>query len=72
LSLQIKCISDNSPQWTLRFCSQSLTVQLRTLLLRHSTGYAADCVCKQSSYCYMCCSTQCWRDTLSVCIYKQI
>ena len=36
-------MSDNSRQWTLHYHLHSLTVQLRLLLLRHSSSYAADC-----------------------------
>ena len=36
-------MSDKSRQWTLHYRSLSLTVQLCTLLLRHSSSYAADC-----------------------------
>jgi len=36
-------MSDNFRQWTLHYHSYSLTVQLRLLLLRHSSSYAADC-----------------------------
>jgi hypothetical protein len=126
---------------TLHYRSHSLTVQLRTVLLKHSSSYAADCcrrtkqlllhvllthwprdtlsessykqkeiegvsvtilaswlfitvrthwlssfvlccsdtvlatqqtaAAEQSSCCYMCCSTHCWRDTLSESSYKQ-
>jgi len=35
-------MSDNSRQWTLHYRSHTLTVQLRLLLLRHSSSYAAD------------------------------
>ena len=36
-------MSDNSRHWTLHYRSHSPTVQLRLLLLRHSSSYAADC-----------------------------
>jgi len=36
-------MSDKSRQWTLHYRLHSLTVQLRLLLLRHSSSYAADC-----------------------------
>jgi len=67
----MKCISDNSRQWTLHFCLHSLTVQLRTLLLRHSSSYAADCSRRTKQLLLYVLLTHCSRDTLSESSYKQ-
>jgi len=71
MHLQLKCISDNSRQWTLHYCSHSLTVQLRTVLLRHSSSYAADC-CRRTKQLllHVLLHTHCSRDTLSESSYK--
>ena len=63
--------SDNSHQWTLYYRSHSLTVQLRTVLLRHSSSYAADCCRRTERLSLHVLLTQCSRDTLSESSYKQ-
>ena len=64
-------MSDNSRQWTLHYRSHSLTVQLRTLLLRHNSSYAADCYCRKKQLLLHVLLTHCSRDTLSESSYKQ-
>ena len=64
-------MSDNSRQWTLYYRSHSLTVQLRTLLLRHSSSYAADCSRRTKQLLLHVLLTQCSRDTLREPSYKQ-
>ena len=64
-------MSYKSGQWTLHYRSHSLTVQLRTLLLRHSSSYAADC-CRRTKRLLLHVSlTHCSRDTISESSYKQ-
>ena len=64
-------MSDNSCQWTLHYRSHSLTVQLRLLLLRHSSSYAADCPRRAKQLLLHVLLTHCSRDTLSESSYKQ-
>ena len=64
-------MSDNSRRWTLHYRSHSLTVQLRTLLLRHSSSYAADCCRRTKQLLLHVFLTHCLRDTLSESSYKQ-
>ena len=64
-------MSDNSRQWTLHYRSHSLTVQLRTLLLRHSSSYAADCSRRTKQLLLHVLLTHCTRDILSESSYKQ-
>ena len=64
-------MSDNSRQWTLHYSSHSLTVQLRTVLLRHSSSYAADCSRRTKQLLLHVVLTHCSRDTLSESSYKQ-
>ena len=64
-------MSDNSRQWTLHSRSHSLTVQFRTLLLRHSSSYAADCSRRTKQLLLHVLLTHCSRDTLSESSYKQ-
>jgi len=64
-------MSDNSRQWTLHYRSHSLTVQLRTVLLRYSSSYAADCCRRAKQLLLHVLLTHCSRDTLSESSYKQ-
>ena len=64
-------MSDNSRQWTLHYRSHSLAVQLRTLLLRHSSSYASDCYRRTKQLLLHVLLTHCSRDTLSESSYKQ-
>jgi len=64
-------MSDNSRRWTLHYRSHSMTVQLRTLLLRHSSSYAADCSHRTKQLLLHVLLTHCSRDTLSESSYKQ-
>jgi hypothetical protein len=64
-------MSDNSRQWTLRYSSHSLTVQLRLLLLRHSSSYAAECCRRTKQLLLHVLLTHCSHDTLSESSYKQ-
>ena len=64
-------MSDNSRLWTLHYRSHSLTVQLRTLLLSHSSSYAADCFRRTKQLLLHVLLTHCSRDTLSESSYKQ-
>jgi hypothetical protein len=64
-------MSDNSRQWTLHYRSHSLTVQLRTVLLRHSSSYAADSCRRTKQLLLHVVLMHCLRDTLSESSYKQ-
>ena len=64
-------MSDKSRQWTLHYRSHSLTVQLRTLLLRHSSSYAADCSRRTNQLLLHVVLTHYSRDTLSESSYEQ-
>ena len=64
-------MNDNSRQWTLHYRSHSLTVQLRTLLLRHSSSYAADCCRMTKQLLLHVLLSHCSRDALSESSYKQ-
>ena len=64
-------MSDNSRQWTLHYRSHSLTDQLFTLLLRHSSTYAADCSRRTKQLLLYVLLTHSSRDTLSESRYKQ-
>jgi len=64
-------MSDNSRQLTLHYRSHSLTVQLHTVLLRHSSSYAADCCRRSKQLLLHVLLTHCSRDTLSESSYKQ-
>ena len=60
-------MSDNSRQWTLHYRSHShsLTVQLHTLLLSHSSSYAADCSRRTKQLLLHVIITHCSRDNLA-------
>jgi len=64
-------MSDNSRQRTLHYRSHSLTVQLHTLLLRHSSSYAADCCRRTKQLLLHALLMHCSHDTLSESSYKQ-
>ena len=71
MHLQLKCLSDNFCQWTLHVCLHSLTVQLQTLLLRHSSSYAANCSRRTKQLLLHVVLTHCSSITLSESSYKQ-
>ena len=64
-------MSDNSRQWALHYRSHSLAVQLRTVLLRHSPSYAADCCRRTKQLLLHVLLTHCSLDTLRESSYKQ-
>ena len=64
-------MSDNSRQWTLHYRSHSLAVQLRTVLLRYSSSYVADCSRRTKQLLLHVLLTHCSRDTLSESSYIQ-
>ena len=64
-------MSDKFRQWTLHYLSHSLNVQLRTVMLRHSSSYAADCYRRTKRLLLHVVLTHCLRDTLGESSYKQ-